>query len=142
MRVDVGPVPRSSVLRWVEWAETVLDEVRAEPAGSDGVAALAHFDSYLGHWRRMACDGTADFRWEAEVDPDSLEFFTLALYNLDRRLAAEVERGEREAGPVEAHAFNLVLVRALLHALAGESRGRAAFAEQLRWSWPSAAEAC
>ena len=137
----MGPVPRTSALRWVEWAETVLEEVRAEPGGSDGLAALAHFDSYLGHWRRMACDGTADFRWEAEVDPDALEFFTLALYNLDRRLAAEVARGEREAGPVEAHAFNLVLVRGLLHALAAESPGRAAFAEQLRWSWPSAAEA-
>jgi hypothetical protein len=139
--VDVGPVARTSALRWVEWAEAVLEELRADAAGSDGLPVLAHFEFYLRNWRRMACDGTADFRWEAEVDPDSLEFFTHALYNLDRRLAAEVERGEREAGPVEAHAFNLVLVRGLLDALAGESPGRAAFADQLRWSWPSAIEA-
>ncbi len=139
----MGPVARTSALRWVEWAETVVEELQAEPAGCaslPGLAHLADFDPYLRNWRRMASDGTAEFRWQADVDPDALEFFIHGLYSLDRRLAAEVERGEREAGPVEAHTFNLVLVRGLLDALARESPCRAAFAEQLRSSWPSAAE--
>ena len=133
MRLHVGPVARSSALRWVEWAEAVLAELDAGPG--------ADFDGYLQDWRRMACDGSADFQWQAEVDPDALVYFTNALYNLDRRLSGEVERGERDPGPAEAQAFNLVLVRALLDTLAYESPCRASFAEQLRSSWPSAAEA-
>jgi hypothetical protein len=35
--------------------------------------------------------------------------------------------------------FYLVLVRDLLHALEMEGTGRAAFVDQLRWGWPSAA---
>ncbi len=143
MRLHVGPVSRTSALRWVEWAETVLGEC---PDGLAGAGDLPdggppEFDRYLQDWRRMACDGSAAFQWQAEVDPDALAYFTHALYNLDRRLSAQVERGEREAGPTEAHAFNLILVRALLDALAHESPCRAAFAEELRSSWPSAVEA-
>ena len=139
----MGPVSRTSVLRWVEWAEAALAELDVDPAGDGDAPAVtrADFDCYLQDWRRMACHGSADFQWQAEVDPDALVYFTHALYNLDRRLSAEVGRGEREAGPAEARAFDLVLVRALLDTLASESPCRAAFAEQLRSTWPSAAEA-
>ena len=81
-------------------------------------------------------------RWEAEVDPDALEYIVHAFVNLDAQLAqARSPRGEPASAPPEGRAYYLVLVAALLHALETESACRAAFVDQLRWSWPSAAAA-
>ncbi|MCA1673975.1 MAG: hypothetical protein LC799_17835 [Actinobacteria bacterium] len=102
---------------------------------------LDDLDAYLDDWGGAAPTNRSAFRWRAEVDADELEYVTNALYNLDIRLSAEVRRGERQAGPAAGLTFHLVLVGALLHALALESGPRAQFVEQLRSSWPTAAQA-
>ena len=78
---------------------------------------------------------------DAEVDPDQLEYLIYGLLRLDAQLAVEVEDGRRPPAPSEGREFHQVLMRDLLHALAMEGTGRAAFVDQLRCCWPGAAEA-
>lgn len=143
MRLDVGTVAPSSAAAWIEWAHGVLGDLRNERASPASLPAqvLDDIGAYLDEWERTTLDGGDTFRWRAEVDPDELEYVTNAFYNLDTRLSAENGRGESGPGPAEGRVFYLVLVRALLHALALASPARAAFVDQLRWSWPSSAEA-
>jgi hypothetical protein len=87
--------------------------------------------------RPRARIGDEAFRWHTEIDTDELEYLLCALFRLDARLSAEAQR-RRPCD--EGRLFYLVLVRALLHALETGSPGRAAFADQLRSAWPSAAD--
>lgn len=81
------------------------------------------------------------FRWQAEVDPDELEYVLHALCNLDAELSDEARQSEGPGIPAEGRTFYLVLVSALLHALEAESLTRAAFVDHLGSFWPTAAEA-
>ena len=76
------------------------------------------------------------FRWHGEIDPDELEHLIHALFTLDAQLSDGAYGQSAASG--RARDFYLVLVRALLHALEMDSPGRAAFADQLRSSWPIA----
>lgn len=142
MNLDVGPVAPASAVAWIEWAQEIVGELRSEPVPKVPPTAdeLDDVGKYLEQW--MPRTGTVEtFRWQAEVDPDKLEYLAHAFFKLDARLGSEVERGERSGTPEEGRSFYLVLVRALLHALEMESPARAAFVDQLRSSWPTAAEA-
>ena len=138
----MGPVAPASAIAWLEWAQELYGEFRADPTSEATPSAdeLDDVGRYLEQWmaRTRAIE---TFRWQADIDPDRLEFLAHALFNVDARLGAEVERGERLEAPEEGRSFYIVLVRALLHALETESPSRAAFVDQLRWSWPTAAEA-
>lgn len=144
MRIDVGPVAPSSAAAWIDWADEVFEELRNEPPTRVSLPAAVFDDlgGYLEQWMPRARIVDRPFRWRAEIDPDKLEYLVHALFNLDTRLLAEAQRGERPSSPEEGRLFYLVLVRALLHALEVESPGRAAFVDQLRSSWPSAVVAC
>jgi len=139
----VGPVAPASAAAWIEWADVVFEELRTEPASIVPLSTQAfdHVDHYLARWKRPnpATDGM--FRWNADVDPDELEHLVYAFFTVDAHLLARVEGDGPSDVPDEARDFYVVLVRDLLHALEMESPGRAAFVEQLRWSWPNAAEA-
>ncbi len=143
MIVDVGPVAPASAVAWMAWADATFGELRKRHPGSTVslIGGLDDIEHYFRHWLPRTCILNEAFRWHAEVDPDELEYLFHALFNLDARLVAEVHRGERQDVPDEGRMFYLVLVRALLHALETESPGRAAFVDQLRSSWPVAAEA-
>jgi hypothetical protein len=80
--------------------------------------------------------------WQVDVDPDELEYLVHAIFSLDIELSDEGGQVEGPGAPTEGRTFHLVLVRALLHALETESPSRAEFVDQLRSSWPAAAEAC
>ncbi len=92
---------------------------------------LADVDDYLHEWDFRTSDDKP-FHWHVEVDADELEFVTTALFHLDPHLPSV---------PPEGRVFHLVLVQALLHALELDSPTRAAFADQMRWSWPIATAA-
>lgn len=146
MRLEVGPVAKASAVAWMKWAHSIAGERgRARASGArPSPGALLDAVHYLE--RRMPRTDTIDktIRWEAEVDPDALEYIVHAFVNLDAQLLAQARtpRGERaSAPPPEGRTYYLVLVAALLHALETESACRAAFVDQLRWSWPSAAAA-
>jgi len=138
----VGPVAQASAVAWTGWADEVVGKLRSEPRTTSQSAALMDdLGRYLERWISRIRVIDRAFRWHAEIDADELEYLVHALFELDGRLLAEVERGERSGPPDEGRVFYLVLVRDLLDALERESPGRAAFVDQLRSTWPSAAEA-
>lgn len=121
----------------------VLGQLRTQPATTPSLCAqvVDDLDAYVNQWAQASGTCNGSFRWQTEIDPDELEYVTYAFYNLDLRLCEHVGRQESVPGPPEGRTFYLVLVRALLDALAGEGAARAAFAEQLRLVWLSAAQA-
>jgi len=142
LRVDVGPAPPASAAAWIDWADEACDQLRTEPVSSEWITddALDDVGRCLEQWKPTVPDGD-DFRWQAEIDPERLEYLVHAFFRLDRQLSADVLAGERPEAPHEGRPFYVVLVRDLLRALAMESPGRAAFAERLRSAWPTAADA-
>jgi hypothetical protein len=142
MRLYVGPVAPDSVVAWVEWARGVLDDLRNDPRTSAWLCtALDDIEAYVGEWERGTGGSDGAFRWQSEVPAEDLEYLTNALYNLDLHLAADGEPGGRVALAGEGRDFHLVLVQALLAALSHESPTHAAFVDQIRASWPTAAAA-
>lgn len=126
----------------MDWAGEALGELRNEAPLSLPAAVFDDIRGYLEQWMPRARTVDKPFRWQAEIDPDELEYLVHALFNLDAHLSAAAQRGERPSASDEGRTFHLVLVRALLRALETEGPGRAAFVDQLRSSWPSAAAAC
>ena len=142
MRVDVGPVSRASAVAWITWVDEVCGELRNDPSrGLSCPPLLFGAGGYLQQWKRSDLSAGGTLRWHAEVDPDQLEYLIHGLLRLDAQLAAEVEGGGQPPAPDEGREFHLVLVRDLLYALEMEGTGRAAFVDQLRCCWPSAAAA-
>jgi hypothetical protein len=142
VKLEVGPVERASAAAWIEWADETLRELRRQSPGlslsADVVDELRH---YLEQWKPEACSKHRNFQWRGEIDPDQLEYLVHAFVRLDALLTDAVQRGERSAAPDQGRDFYLVVVRALLHALEMDGPCRAAFADQLRSSWPIAVEA-
>jgi hypothetical protein len=135
VHVEIGPAPSSSVLKWIDYAESVLssDGPREGPdVPGDAVVAFA---TYLTEWRTVAEAGP-EFVWSADVPGEVAEYQVLAFYRIAERLAeAAAKRGEPLAPP-EAEAFYVTLVDCLLEALASEGPGPSEFAEHLRSFWP------
>ena len=135
----MGPVARASAIAWITWAGDVCRDLRDDPSACPPL--LLGPGGYLAQWKRPGNSAGGAFRWHADVDPDELEYLIHGLLRLDTQLAAEVEDGAQSPAPDEGREFYLVLVRDLLYALEMEGMGRAAFVDQLRCCWPSAAEA-
>ena len=142
VRLDVGPVAPASAVAWMEWADEALERLssRGASGASPSLSVFVDVASYLQRWMPWTGGLPRTLRWQADVDPDELEYLVHALFNLDRQLSSEVGAGVPNA-PKESRTFYLMLVRALLHAIESQSPGRAAFVDQLRSSWPIAAEA-
>lgn len=142
MRVEVGPVARASAVAWIAWVDEMCGDLRNDSSqGSTCPPLLLGAGGYLHQWKRSNLSARGAFRWQAEVDPDHLEYLVHGLLRLDAQMALEVEGAGQPPAPDEGRDFYLVLVRDLLHALEMEGTGRAAFVDQLRCSWPIAAEA-
>ena len=141
VRLDVGPVAPATAAAWIAWAHEVFGEVRSGSAGASSCAELlCGTGGLLEQWTRPGHSVGGTFRWQAEVDPDELEYLIHGFLTLDAQAAA-VEEGGWSAIPHEGREFYVVLMRDLLHALETEGPRRAAFVNQLRDCWPSAAEA-
>lgn len=138
MLVEVGPVPSGSVVAWVTYARTVVDDLQdtAEdfptPVPAD---TLAVFAGFLDEWEAEArrCD---TFRWSADVEPEAVEYFVHAWFTIAQRLAASAERRGIVLAPEEGEAFYQALVTAVLDALAAEGHGPAQFSDHVRSFWP------
>jgi hypothetical protein len=126
-------------MEWADVSGAVSDGDGADQSPSSG-GVPAEVGCYLDRCRPPA-EGPGACRWHVEFDPEEVEYLVLAFFHLDARLSDEVRRGQRSHPPAEGRHFYLVLVRDLLHALEVDSPGRAAFADQLRSSWPTAAAA-
>ena len=143
MRLDVGPVEPASAAAWIQWADETLAALRQRSgtgAASLPAEVLDELRRYVEQWKPKARSMHRNFRWHGEIEPDELEHLVHAFFTLDAQLSHELQ-GERSAAPDRGRDFYLVLVRALLHALEMDSPSRAAFADQLRSSWPIAVAA-
>ena len=134
----MGPAARASAVAWITWADDVCRDLRDDPFACP---LLLGSGGYLAQWKCPDHSAGGTFRWHADVDPDELEYLIHGLLRLDAQVAVEVEDGGQFPAPDEGREFYLVLVRDLLYALEMEGIGRAAFVDQLRCCWPSAAEA-
>ena len=143
MKVEVGPVDPGSAAAWIQWADEALGRLR--PQSSTGMSlspeVVDDLRHYLDHWKSKTRSRQDSFRWHGELDPDELEYLVHIFCRLDAQLSDEAQQGRPSAAPDEGRGFYVVLVRALLHALEMDSPSRAAFVDQLRSSWPIAAEA-
>jgi hypothetical protein len=140
MRVDMGPVAPAAATAWIEWANLSLAVHGPDRGSYRSLGGL--LDDEVGRYLERCTPpvGAGNTRrWQVDIDPDELEYLLHGVFRLEARLADEVRRGERTGPPAEGWDFFLVLVRDLLRALEAESPGRAAFADQLRSSWPTAA---
>ena len=139
MRVDIGPAAGASAIAWISWTQDVCRDLQKDPCACPPL--LLGAGGYLAKWTRPNHSAGGTFRWHADVDPDELEYLIHGLLRLDALLAVQIEEGGQSPAPDEGREFYLVLVRDLLHALEMEGMGRAAFVDQLRCCWPSAAAA-
>jgi hypothetical protein len=136
VRVHLGPVPTEGATAWIRYARQAVAEKAAAPDSDPLPAdALAGFVRFLDEWEAVAAHSTT-FLWEADVDPDTVEYLALALY----RFASELDEAARRRGfdlmPDEAMPFYRAVVTAFLDAMATESEAIAAYAEDLRTDWP------
>ena len=136
----MGPVPPASAVAWMKWADEALAGLSSRPVPGRSASVFVDAASYLRRWMPCTDSLPRTLRWQADVDPDELEYLVHAFFHLDTQLPKKVGTGVPDA-PQEGRTFYLVLVRAILHALETQSPGRAAFVAQLRSSWPVAAEA-
>lgn len=138
----MGPVEPASAAAWTQWADETLAKlsVRSGTEASLPSDVLDELRHYVGQWKRGTRSMHGDFRWHGEIDPDELEHLVHAFSTLDAQLSNEVH-GNRPVLPDRGRDFYVVLVHALLHALEMDSPSRAAFADQLRSSWPIAVAA-
>jgi hypothetical protein len=142
VHVEVGPLPSSGAVAFLDAADVILDEV-AHAGGrvGDRVVALPpdvleSFRTYLGEWRKTADQGDV-FRWSADIEVDVLEYLLHALHNLTAALVERAERRGYRIVPEEGRRFFNALIVALLDALSVEGPEAAhAFAEELRQFWP------
>lgn len=138
--MHVGPASSSSALAWIGYARSVLDR-------SDGIVGADalpdevrdRFGALLGAWEDAA-RRSDELHWEADVEPDEVEFLAHAFLRIAEALAERAERGGGPSAPPEGDEFYQALVTGIVDALAAEDRARAEFAEQLRQEWPGLAD--
>ena len=70
MKLDVGPVAPASAVAWIEWAEDLFGEFRAELT-SEVTPSADEMDD-VGQYLEQCMARTRaieTFRWQGEVDP-------------------------------------------------------------------------
>jgi hypothetical protein len=143
MRVEIGPVPLPSAQAWLDYAASVIVELRREPRAVT-TDVLDAFSKYVDDWQATADAEAARhdevFRWNGEALPEAVEYLVFALYRLGVRLTEEEAHGLRPPRPAAAAKFHTVLVRSILAALEHEGAAEAQFVQQLREVWTPAQE--
>ena len=143
MKLCIGPVERTSAHAWIVWTKENLHRMRTEPASAAPLPTpvIDEVDAHLDVLDHATRSGGEIVHYQVEVDPDHLEYLTYSLYTVDLHLAEQALTCPAAAEPPEGRTFHVVLVRDLLVTLAQASPTQAAFAAQLRPSWPLAGEA-
>jgi hypothetical protein len=93
------------------------------------------FAGFLAEWEAVA-RSSETFLWETEVDPEQIEFLALALFKIAVSLDADPPAELAAGRPTAADPFYQAFVLAFLDAMRAENKSLAAYAEELRSSWP------
>jgi hypothetical protein len=136
MEVVVGPVEASSVRAFVSFARGILSGAEGPGAAVPSDAARDYAE-YLAQWEALA-EADGEVTWQAETDPEVMEYLVYAFYRLAKDLLDEAD--QPRIIPDEAVAFYVLLVGAVLDALAEVGGAQEQFATQLRELWPSEME--
>lgn len=145
VRLQVGPLPSTSVLSWITYARETIDALDSDPFESDLPADIrTTFVAYLTQWLAIAEAGDV-FVWDAEVPSEVVEYQVHAFHQVANRLAqAAIDRGEPQQ-PADGAVFYQALVNGIIDGLQMEGASAAEYAMHLRSFWPglgdSAAEA-
>jgi hypothetical protein len=137
VRIEIGPVSRTSALTWIDYATDALDELRAAHPGTVPTSALDRFGSLLTDWRESAAtsDPTTPFHWETDEPPERVEFLMKALYTAGLEIERGAAAGTMTLRPPAADEFHIVMVQQVLATLARQDRSNAEFVESLRNEW-------
>jgi hypothetical protein len=126
------------VAEWILFARRMLD---SGPSGGRPLSetvppeVLDGFRRLLAEWDRAAASSET-FLWETDIDPEEAEFLAHALFNIASELFAAASRRGRYETPAAGAPFYRAFIEAFLHAMTLENRSLAAYAEELRTSWP------
>jgi hypothetical protein len=135
VHVHVGPITADSASAWIVFARGVLDNRTSTGAPDLPPEVMAGFVGFLDEWELIASTSDA-FLWDTDVDTEQVEFLALALH----RVASELNEAALRRGyalmPPESAPFYRAVVNGFLDAMAAESPTLAAYAEELRSSWP------
>lgn len=122
MIIRIGPVSPGSVTLWVAYARTVLALNLASPMDplldERTIELLEHF---LDDWEEEATTGT-EFVWSVDIDPEQIEFVTLAFFRVAGVLAEAAEARGYPISPPEGEEFYQALVNAVIDALHQQGR--------------------
>jgi hypothetical protein len=138
VHVRVGPVPSGSVSIWIAYARTVLAQSMAGTQVGTRVIpmeVIEAFETLLREWEDCASRDLT-FIWDAELEPEQVEYLTHAFFDLATGLAEAAEQRGFPVSPPEGDEFYYCLVKALLDALEREGGAHCDFALDLRSRWP------
>jgi hypothetical protein len=134
VRIEIGPVSRSSARAWIDYATIALGQLRASHTPRVPGRALDRFDELIREWRTAVAQ-EGPFHWSTDEPPEKVEFLMNALYTA----GLEIERGAAEGSmtlrPSAADEFHIVMVQQVLDTLEHQSRSNAEFVESLRNDW-------
>jgi hypothetical protein len=112
---------------------------RSDPTGDPATRlapeVIEGFAGFLDEWEKVARESDT-FLWDTEVDPEQIEFLALALFKIAVSLSSEPPPLGRTGRPLAGELFYRAFVVAFLDAMEAENRSLAAYAEELRSSWP------
>jgi len=123
-------------VEFIRYARGVLAERSSTETPEDTRVApevLQGFLGFLDEWESIA-ERASTFLWETDVDAEQIEFLALALFKIASSLDTPA-RGSSGA-PLPGELFYRSFVNAFLDAMSAENRSLAAYAEELRSSWP------
>ena len=134
MRVEIGPVSRTSTIAWLDYGAEVLRALSPTESTPIPTPALTTFAELIAEWRAVTT-GDEPFHWIGDRPADQVEFLMKALYET----GLVVEQGSGvPLRPAAADEFHFVLLEQVLLALEHEGRSNAEFVASLRNDWRAA----
>lgn len=131
-------MPSGSVTIWIAYARTVLAQaMTGTRVGTRAIPmeVIEAFEALLGDWEDRA-NRDLTFIWDAELEPEQVEYLAHAFFDLATGLAEAAEKRGFPVSPPEGDEFYYCLVNALLDALEREGGAHRDFALDLRSRWP------
>jgi hypothetical protein len=138
VHVHVGPIAAGSASVWIAFARQVLETRRSAGEGGLAPEVLEGFVGFLDEWQAIA-SSSDPFLWDSDVDAEQVEFLALALHRIATELDAEAQQRGYRLMPADGEPFYRAVVSGFLDAMSSENATLAAYAEDLRSSWPGLA---
>jgi hypothetical protein len=134
VKIEIGPVSRTSAIAWLDYASGAVTDLRRVAPRSLASSAMDGFDGLITEWR-TAAEQPGPFHWETDQTPERVEFLMKALYTAGLEIERGIETHGMHLRPTAADEFHLMLIHQVLDTLAMEGRSNAEFVESIRNEW-------